>query len=98
LISGDAVRFLWVLALCDRLFARQQDLSLARLRVLFLVVGERIGPPHAEADVVGPGGEDAVLVDEFLVHRVAPDDLARDVVPDREVRVRLEHDLTIGKR
>ena len=81
----------------DRLLARQHDLALAGLGVLLGGEGELVGRPHAVADVVGPGGEDAVLVDELLVHGVAVDDLARDVVPDRQVGVGLEDDLEVGQ-
>ena len=63
--------------------------------VLLGRVGEGARVAHAVADVHGPGGEDAVPLDEGLVHRVARHDLARDVVPDGEVGVGLEDDLDV---
>ena len=81
----------------ERLLARQHDLGLARLGVLLGGVGELVARPHAVADVGRTGGEDAVLVDERLVDGAALHDLARDVVPDREVGVGLEDDLDVGR-
>ena len=84
-------------ALADGLVAVERYLELLRLRVLLRREGVLVGGAHAVADVVRAGGEHAVLAHKVHVHGVALDDLARDVVLDREIGVGLEDNLEIGQ-
>jgi len=64
---------------------REHDGALSVARVLLGRERVILARAHPEADVDRPRGEDAVFLDEVVVHGAAGDDLAGDVVPDREV-------------
>jgi len=92
----DAVGLLGIQTHRDGLFAGQLDDALACAGVELALERGLVVAAHTVADVGRTGGEDAVLVDELLVVLASLDDLASDVVPDRQVRLRLEDDLEIG--
>ena len=71
--------------------------ELTRHHVLFGREGELVRIAKAEADVGDARAEDAVLFNVGLIDLAAADDLAKDEVENREVRIRTEDDDEVGE-